>query len=137
MPFFSYLHSFGDIGILGLRFAVGAVFLVHGLQKKAMWKMQPNEQLKKPMLNVLRLLSVCEPLGAIAMFTGFLTQLASLGLGIIMLGAMHLKARVMKKKFSEGGVVGWEFDFILFGACFALYFLGAGRFALDRLWFGL
>lgn len=137
MQFFAYLHSLADVGLLGLRFAVGAVFLVHGLQKRAMWKMQPSEQLKKPMIAILRLLSVCEPLGAIAMFTGFLTQLAALGLGIIMLGAMNLKARVMKKKFSEGSVVGWEFDFMIFGACFALYFLGAGRFALDRLWFGL
>ncbi|MEY4744861.1 MAG: hypothetical protein RL272_806 [Candidatus Parcubacteria bacterium] len=137
MQFFSSLHSLGDLGLLGLRSAVGVIFLVHGLQKRAMWKMQPSEQLPKPMLRILRLLSICEPLGAIAMFAGFFTQLAALCLGIIMLGAINLKAKVMKKKFSEGSVVGWEFDFIIFGACFALYFLGAGRFALDRVWFGL
>jgi uncharacterized membrane protein YphA (DoxX/SURF4 family) len=41
----------------------------------------------------------------------------------------------MHKGFSGDG--GWEFEFILLVAAFALVIAGAGRFALDRLVFGI
>ena len=87
------------------------------------------------MLSLLRFLSVAEPLGAVALVTGFLTQLASAGFVIIMIGAIRLKAIQMHKKFSEAG--GWELDFILLAGGIALFFVGAGQLSLDRLLFGI
>lgn len=137
MGVFASLHQWSDVGLLALRIGVGAIFLAHGRQKKAMWSMQPSEKLPAGMLNILRLLSICEPLGGIALILGFLTQLAALGLGIIMLGAINLKAGKMKQPFAASGTVGWEFDFVLLAGTIALFFTGAGAWALDRIWFGL
>jgi putative oxidoreductase len=83
----------------------------------------------------LKVLSIAEPLGALALFVGFLTQPAAAGMVIIMLGAIRLKAGKMQRKFSIDG--GWELDFVLLAAALALIFLGAGAVSLDRLLFGL
>jgi putative oxidoreductase len=136
MNVFVSLHQGTDLGLLALRLVIGAIFLVHGSQKRGMWKMQANDKLPAWLLNVLRLLSICEPLGGIALVTGFLTQLAALGLGIIMLGAINLKARTRKVPFAPRDQAGWEFDLMILGGVAALFFAGAGTYSLDRLWFG-
>ena len=135
MEFFSNIHQLSNWALLALRFGVAISFLVHGSQKWAMWKMQPSAQIPANMLSLLRFLSVAEPLGAVALVTGFLTQLASAGFVIIMIGAIRLKAIQMHKKFSEAG--GWELDFILLAGGIALFFVGAGQLSLDRLLFGI
>ena len=137
MNIFMSLHQDTDLGLLVLRVVIGVIFLVHGLQKRAMWKMQANDKLPAGLLNILRLLSICEPLGGIAMVVGFLTQLAALGLGVIMLGAINLKGRTRKVPFAPRDQAGWEFDLMILGGVVALFFAGAGAYALDRLWFGL
>ena len=116
---------------LALRIAVGTVFLVHGLQKQMFWKTQPSAQLPLAMIKVLRVLSIVEPLGGVAMLAGFLTRPAAIGLSIIMLGAINLKSRQMKKGFTGDG--GWELDFMILGATVALLLLGAGAWSLDRV----
>lgn len=115
--------------LLVLRIAVGITFIVHGVQKQAMWKMQPTEQLPAPFLRLLRFLSIVEPLGGVAVLAGFLTPFAAAGLGIIMLGAINLKSRTLHKGFTGDG--GWELDFTLLAANAALVLLGAGAWSLD------
>ncbi len=137
MQFFASLHQYNDIALLALRLALGSIFLAHGLSKRPMWKAQPSEQLPQSMLNILRLLSVCEPLGAIAVFAGFLTQLAVVGLAIIMSGAMFLKITKYKAPFITVMKPGWGYDFTLFMICISLLITGAGAIALDRVLFGL
>ena len=116
---------------LALRIAVGTLFLVHGLQKQMFWKTQPSAQLPLGMIRVLRFLSVVEPLGGVAMLAGFLTRPAAIGLSIIMLGAINLKSRQMKKGFTGDG--GWELDFMILAANVALLLLGAGAWSLDAV----
>jgi putative oxidoreductase len=139
MNVFTSLHGYSDVGLLALRWAIGAIFLVHGLRKRAMWSMKPSQQMPAGLLNILRLLSIAEPLGGLALVLGFLTQLAALGLAIVMVGAIDLKARKMKLAFSpqDTSKSGWEIDFILLAGSVALFFTGAGAYALDRLWFAL
>lgn len=137
MEYFANLHQFGDFGLLALRIAVGIIFLVHGTQKWAMWKMQPSEQMPSGMISLMKFLSIVEPLGAIAILGGFLTQLAAAGLGIIMIGAIGLKVGMMKVSFAPRDKAGWEFDFILLAATVALFFSGAGNVGLDRIIFGI
>ncbi len=91
MNFLVSLNDLTDWGLLALRLAIAAIFLVHGMQKRAMWNAQPSEQMPAQMLRIIRILSIAEPLGGLAMVLGFLTQFASVGLGIIMLGAINLK----------------------------------------------
>ena len=135
MEFFANLHQFGDWGLLALRIAVGAIFLVHGAQKWAMRKMQPSEQMPAGMLSLMKFLSIVEPLGALAILAGFLTQLAAAGLGIIMIGAIILKKTMMKVPFAAQDKTGWEFDLIILAATVALFFFGAGSIGLDRVIF--
>lgn len=135
MGFFAHLHHLSDWGLLVLRLGVGVPFLVHGIQKQAMWKMQPSAQMPASLLSILRLLSIAEPLGGVATITGFLTQLAAVGFIIVMLGAINLKARQMHKRFTGDG--GWELDYGLLCAAIALVILGAGRISLDRVVFHL
>jgi len=131
MGFFTGLHHLSDWALFALRLGVGASFLAHGLQKSAMWKMQPSAQMPAGMLSILRLLSIVEPLGAVAVLVGFLTQPAAAGFAIIMLGAIRLKAVQMHRGFTGDG--GWELDFMLLAAAVALFISGAGRLSLDRV----
>src|SRR6266702_6730677 len=76
MSVLSSLHHFSDWGLLALRLGVGTVFLVHGNQKRAMWKMQPSAQMPAGLLSLLRVLSIDELLCGLATLTGLLTQAA-------------------------------------------------------------
>ncbi|MBI2633209.1 MAG: DoxX family protein [Parcubacteria group bacterium] len=133
VDFLSSLPSLNDYGLLAMRIAMGAIFLTHGIQKFGMWRMAPSAQMSASTINLMRLLSIVEPLGGIAILIGFLTQFAALGLGIIMIGAIAMKIKIWKKKFSESG--GWEFDLILLAVAIALFFIGGGNFALDAFLF--
>lgn len=123
------LHEYSYIGLFILRVAVASSFLVHGLQKRAMWKMKASEEMPTPMLGIMRLLSIVEPLGALALIAGFLTQIVTAGFAVIMLGAIFFKAVQMKKKYSEAG--GWEVDVLLLAASILLLFIGAGPLSVD------
>ena len=94
--------------------------------------MQPNEQMKAPMIALMRLLSVAEPLGGIALAAGFLTQLAALGLGLIMAGAIYLKISKWKMPFKANNATGWEFDLVLLAGNLVILTSGPGALNLDR-----
>jgi len=131
MTLLSNLHQLSDWALVALRIGLGVIFLVHGTQKRAMWKLQPSAQMPASLLSTLRFLSIVEPLGGAAVLAGFLTQPAAAGLAVIMLGAIRLKAAQLHKGFTGDG--GWEFDFILLAAAIALLLVGAGGFSLDRV----
>lgn len=130
MDFLNSLTSYSDWGLLALRLAIGAVFVVHGKAKLGMWKMQPNGQTKAPMTSIMKLLSLAEPLGGAALMAGFLTQLAALGLGIVMLGALYFKISVWKTPFKADSATGWEFDLVLLAGNLVLLTSGPGAFTL-------
>ncbi|OGH69277.1 MAG: hypothetical protein A2754_01040 [Candidatus Magasanikbacteria bacterium RIFCSPHIGHO2_01_FULL_47_8] len=131
--FTSLIYNYADWAPLSLRVAVGFIFLAHGLSKWKMWKMQSGGQMSSGMLSIMRLLSIVEPLGALAILAGFLTQLAAVGLGIVMLGALKFKIFVWKAPFLGMEKLGWELDLMLLGALIALVFLGPGVLSVD--WF--
>src|SRR5438046_9574612 len=106
MTVLSSLHQFSDWGLLTLRLGVGTTFLVHGSQKRAMWKMQPSAQMPAGLLSLLRVLSIAEPLGALATLVGLLTQAAAAGFILVMLGAIRRK--VMQLHTGCSGEGAWE-----------------------------
>ena len=135
MDILSNITEFNNIGLLILRVGIAVSFLYHGIDKLKMWNMEPSEEMPAGMLKIIRLLSIVEPLGAVALISGFLTQIASIGFIIIMLGAIDLKTRQMQKKFGEPG--GWELDMILLTGSIALVLTGAGTISLDAILFGI
>lgn len=118
--FNAFFLAYGDTGLLLLRVAVGAIFLVHGVKK-----------LDGKMGGFMTFIGVCEALGGLALVLGLLTQLAGLGLAIIMLGAIYKKTMEWKVPFTTMKAMGWEFDLALLGACIALLTLGAGLYSID------
>ncbi len=137
MQIFLQLHNLSDVGLLALRVALAAIFWVHGTGKRKLWQPEVAGQTPSNMVRMMRVLSIVEPLGAVAVFVGFLTQLAAVGLGLVMVGALSYKLRVWKVPFMAENRTGWELDFLIFCAALALVFLGPGIYSLDRVIFGL
>lgn len=128
----AYLIQFGGFGILALRAVIGAIFLVHAKPKFGSWKPQAEGQ-ANPMAGAMRFLSIVETLGALSVLTGFLTQFAAIGLGLVMLGAIYFKVFKWKSGFMSHTGTGWELDLIVLAGCIALATLGGGRWTLDSL----
>jgi putative oxidoreductase len=126
----SSLHRHSDWGLLVLRLVIGAIFLYHGMMKWQMSDLSP----------IMTILKYAEPLGGLALVLGALTQLAALGLAIIMLGAIYMKASGFGQQaldfagsFAPQGGTGWEFDLIILAGCVMLLIMGAGSMSLDAL----
>ncbi|MDO8648677.1 MAG: DoxX family protein [Candidatus Peregrinibacteria bacterium] len=126
IDFLLSLQSYGDWGLLVLRLAIGIIFLYHAKAKVG-----------GKMGGFLQCIGFCEVAGGLAMVMGFLTQLAAMGLGIIMLGAIYKKINEWHIPFWSQNNTGWEFDFLILASCIALIFLGPGSMAVDPGMFGL
>jgi putative oxidoreductase len=137
MGFFAQLHQFSDFALLALRIALGTIFIVHGTHKRRLWKVQPSQQMPAGFLRTLRFLSIAEPAGGLGVLFGFLTQLAALGLVFVMLGALQFLITKADRKFTGDNVPGWEFEFLVLIVAITLVIMGGGRFALDRIVFGI
>src|SRR5437879_13147063 len=127
MSFFVSLHQFSDFALLVLRLALGTVFLFHGLPKKGLWSAQPSAQMPAGLLTRLRILSIAEPAGAMGLIFGFLTQLAGLGLVIVMLGAITFLTTKVHRKFKEANALEWEFEFMLLVSVLLLVIVRGGH----------
>ncbi len=120
---FPSLHRHTDLGLLLLRLAVGAIFIYHGTMK---WSMEDPDR-------VMTILKYAEPLGGAALILGVLTQLAALGIAIIMVGAIYAKATgFYQAPFDLFGTFGnWEFDMLILAAAIVLFLTGAGAYSVD------
>jgi len=117
-------YNYGDLGVLVLRLCLAAIFLVHGPKK-----------LNGAQGNFMLFIGAAETAGGIAMLLGFLTQLAVIGLGIIMIGAIYKKMNEWHVPFTAMDKSGWEFDLLILGACITLLTLGAGAYSVDAMWY--
>jgi putative oxidoreductase len=120
------------LGLLILRLALGAVFIVHGGQKLMMGFGATSGMLADmgvpaaPLVGPL--LAVVEPLAGIGLILGLLTRLAGLVIAADMLGAILLYHR-FHGFFVPQGI---EFVMMLCTAGLALAVLGAGPMSVDR-----
>ena len=126
------LNKYYDFGLLSLRLAVGAIFIVHGLQKFAMWNMTPNARMGAGVLSLMKLLSIIEPLAGAALILGAWVNLAALALALIMLGAILMKIFVFKVGFIALQATGWELDLALLAANLVLLLGGGGKLVLGK-----
>ncbi len=132
------LMAYSAWGLVALRIALAATFFAHGKMKMGMWSADAKAMADKTgmtvgMVNTMKFLSVAETLGAVGVLVGLLTQLAALGLAIIMAGAIYMKVVKWKLPFANLEKNGWELDLILLAGALMVYFAGPGMFAIDLL----
>ena len=80
-----------------------------------------------------KFLGIIELLAGLGVGFGVLPHLSSVGLMIVMLGAMHRKAFVWKTGFWGKGSQGWHYDLIFFAINLLVFAGGGGRWTAGRL----
>jgi len=131
-PIYAFFATPKSFGPLILRLLLASVFVYHGGQKAFGWfdghgwagtLKDFNGMGFSAGITVAVMLT--EILVAIAMFFGFLTRLAAVGVIVVMAGALHYV-------HAEHGWAASEFPYALLMVAIALLFLGGGRLSLDR-----
>jgi len=125
---FPALLRFGDVGLLLLRFMVAVVFIDSGWNHLK----NPAERSKSigASIGFTVFLGSAEVLGSLGVALGILTQLAAMGLILVMLGAIQKKIFVWKIGFWGGRAYGWHYDLMLLVMNLVILLTGGGRFVL-------
>lgn len=123
-----HFGAFTDYALLFLRVMVGLVFLDSGINHVK----DPETRGKSIGLpkGATAALGVAELLGGAAVCIGFLPQLASIGLALVMLGALQKKIFVWKTGFWGKDGLGWNYELILMSMLAVVFCTGGGRFAV-------
>jgi uncharacterized membrane protein YphA (DoxX/SURF4 family) len=74
-------------------------------------------------------LGAAELAGAIALAAGFMAQWAAIGLILIMLGAIYMKAVKWKTGFWGEKSMGWHYDVLMIAMNLVIVTMGAGKFS--------
>ena len=122
-------------GLLALRLAIGAIFMVHGWPKitggRGMAAAMGGGEAKPVMVGIFTLQGIVELGGGILMILGVLTQLVALAFAVIMVGAIVLKINQWKTGFMAQQTTGWEFDLVLLAGNILLFLTGPGEIAIQ------
>lgn len=125
---FVHLEQFTDYALVFLRLMVGLVFIDSGY-----------DDLKSPGARSASIgvperfgifLGAAELLGGVAVIVGFLTQLAALGLILVMLGAIQKKIFVWKTGFWGKNGLGWNYELIFISMLVVIICTNGGRFVI-------
>jgi putative oxidoreductase len=127
-----YATNFADAALLLLRLMVAAVFGASG------WGHWRNTEERSKSIGMSKgftaLLGAAELAGALGVAFGVLTQLAALGLILLMLGAIQKKIFVWHSGFwGKHGTDGWHYELMLVVMCLVIIATDGGRFVLLRL----
>jgi putative oxidoreductase len=125
---FPQLTQYADYAILLLRLMVALVYVASGWYDL----MKPAERAKGLGLSkgFTIFIGVAEIAGGLGVAFGVLTQLASIGLILIMLGAMDRKIRVWKTGFWGEKNDGWQYDLNFILMLLVIITTNGGRFVL-------
>lgn len=125
---FPQLLHYSDYAILLLRLMVAFVYLASG------WAdfQSPAERAKSLGLSkgLTLFIGAAEIAGGLGIAFGVLTQLAAMGLVLIMFGAMDRKIRVWKTGFWGEKNDGWQYDLNFILMLLVIITTNGGRFTL-------
>jgi putative oxidoreductase len=125
---FPQLEHFTDFALVLLRLMVGLIFLDSGyLDLKGPGARSMSIGLPK---GFTIFLGAAEVLGGLAVIVGFLTQLAAIGLILVMLGALQKKIFVWKTGFWGKDGLGWNYELTLVSMLLVILCTNGGRFVL-------
>src|ERR1700682_4199393 len=127
---FPQLTQFADLSLLLLRLMVAAVFVTSGWADVK----DPKERAKS--IGMSRafavFLGVAELAGGLGIAFGVLTQLAAIGLILIMLGAIQKKISVWHMGFWGEKASGWHYDLLFVVMNLVILFTNGGAYVLLR-----
>jgi putative oxidoreductase len=121
-----WLLPYADVALLLMRLLVGAVFVTSG------WSHARDPLTRGKSIGVspglTRFLGIAELAGGLGVALGVLTQLAALGLILVMLGAIQKKVFVWHTGFwGKDGTGGWHYDLLFVAMCLVIATTGGGR----------
>jgi putative oxidoreductase len=127
------LARFSDVALLLLRIMVGIVFMTSG------WKHLTDPEARSKDIGMSKgftiLLGAAEFAGSLGLIFGVLTQLAGIGLILVMLGAIQRKIFVWRTGFwGKSGTNGWSYDLMLIVMNLVIITTGGGNLTLLK-WF--
>jgi putative oxidoreductase len=127
---FPQLARFSDFGFLLLRLMVGVVFITSG------WNDLKDPVTRGKSIGLSKgftvFLGAAEVAASLGVIFGALTQLAALGLVLIMLGAIQKKIFVWHTGFWGEKTYGWHYDLTFVVMNLVIIFTGGGRWVLLR-----
>src|SRR6202030_2456627 len=127
---FPELARFTDLGLLLLRLMVGLVFVTSGYSHlKDPEKRAKDIEMSK---GFTIFLGIGEVAGGLGVAAGVLTQLAAIGLILIMLGAIYKKISVWHTGFWGEKASGWHYDLMLVIMNLIIAFTNGGNYVLLR-----
>lgn len=125
---FPQLAQFTDLGILLLRLMVAATFVTSG------WSHVTKSAERSKSIEMSQgftiFLGVGEIAGGLGVAFGLLTQLAAIGLILIMLGAIQKKIFVWHTGFWGEKTYGWHYDLMFVLMNLVILFTDGGKWAL-------
>lgn len=123
-----WLLRYSDEALLLMRLLVGVVFISSG------WSHTKDPVARAKSIGMspgfTRLLGIAELAGGFGIAVGVLTQVAALGLILIMLGAIQKKISVWHTGFWGKGSDGWHYDLLFVAMCLVIATSGGGRYVL-------
>ena len=121
-------HKLHDVVNMGLRAAVGVIFIVHGSGKFNPGFLGFMEMLGLPPEMQIPI-ALAETVPGILLLIGVFTRLSASLLSIVMLGAIFY----VKQAGSLTGERGFELDLILLAACLVVMVAGPGRISISHM----
>jgi putative oxidoreductase len=125
---FPHLAQFTDAGLVFLRFMAGIVFADSGYRNLKDPAQRGASVGLPPGFTIF--IGVAELAGGLAVIIGVWPQLASIGLILIMLGALQKKIFVWKTGFWGKDGLGWNYELILVSMLLVVLCTDGGRFVL-------
>lgn len=136
------LHTQADWAPTVQRLALGGVILAHGAQKALGWfggggisgTIEFFDKFLHLPAPIALLVTFSDFVGSIALMLGFMTRLAALGAGLVMLGAVatvHFQNGFFMNWFGNQAGEGFEFHILALALVFTLVRAGGGRASLD------
>jgi putative oxidoreductase len=119
--------QFSDLSLLFLRLMVALEFWTSGFNHLK----SPRERAKSLGLSVpfTIFLGAAELAGSLGVAAGFLAQWAAIGLILVMLGAIYMKAAKWKTGFWGEGSMGWHYEMLLIAMNLVIVTMGPGRYS--------